>query len=75
MYAACMKRMQILIDEELDDALDRVARKEGRSKAALIRQYVGERLKPLPSLASDPLSQIVGASEFEPAAVDAVVYG
>ena len=41
-YATCMKRLQILIDEELDAALDRQARAEGRSKAALIRQYVAD---------------------------------
>lgn len=69
-----MKRTQILIDEELDAALERAARGEGRSKAALIRQYVGERLKPLPSISTDPLGRMVGADEFEPELVDAVVY-
>ncbi len=39
-----MKRLQIMIEEELDEALGREARKEGTSKAALIRGYVaGER--------------------------------
>ena len=69
-----MKRMQILIDEELDAALERVARETRRSKAALIRQYVGERLKPLPPLATDSLSRMVGADEFEPEPIDTVVY-
>ncbi len=69
-----MKRLQILIEEELDAALERKAREERRSKAALIRQYVGERLKPLPPLASDPLRRIVGAHAFEPATIDEVVY-
>lgn len=70
-----MKRMQIMIDEDLDDALARQAALEGVSKAALIRRYVRERLKPLPPLRQDPLWGIVGAYDGEPAAdPDDVVY-
>lgn len=69
-----MKRLQILIDKELDAALEKKARAEGRSKAALIRQYVGERIKPLAPLEADPLWRIVGADDFEPEPVDAIVY-
>ncbi len=69
-----MKRLQILIDEELDAALERKARGEGRSKAALIRQYVRERVKHLPPLETDPLWKLVGADGFEPEPIDAVVY-
>jgi len=74
MYALPMKRLQILIEEELDAALEKKAKDERRSKAALIRQYVAERLQPLPPLAADPLWRIVGADDFEPAPVDEVVY-
>lgn len=74
MYAQDMKRLQILIDEELDAALERRARAERRSKASLIRQYVSERVKPLPPLAADPLWRLVGAGDFEPQPVDSVVY-
>jgi hypothetical protein len=69
-----MKRLQILIDEELDAALERKAREEGKSKAALIREYVGEKLASLPLLATDPLARMVGADEFEPQPIDEVVY-
>jgi hypothetical protein len=69
-----MKRLQILIDEELDAALEKQARAEGRSKAALIRQYVGERIKHLPRLKVDPLWKLAGADDFEAEPVDAVVY-
>ena len=34
-----MKRLQIMIDEELDEALEREARSTGTLKAALIRTY------------------------------------
>jgi len=74
MYAPPMKRLQILIEEELDAALENRARTEGRSKAALIRKYVRERVKPLPPLAADPLWGIVGVDNFDPVPVDEVVY-
>ena len=69
-----MKRLQIMIDEDLDAALDRMALKEGTSKAALIRRFVRERVKPLPPLEEDPLWQMVGADDVEPADIDDVVY-
>ena len=78
MYAQRVKRLQILIDEELDAALERQASEEGTSKAALIRRYVGERLRPLPPLESDPIWEIVGmcaGGTDESASVDDVVYG
>jgi len=77
MYAPPMKRLQIMIEEELDYALERKAREEGTSKAALIRQYVGERLRPLPPLEEDPLWKLVGIVEGgsdDSASVDDVVY-
>ena len=43
-----VKRLQIMIEEELDDALALEARRERTSKAALIRRYVRERLRPNP---------------------------
>lgn len=69
-----MKRLQLLIEEELDAALARRARAEGSSKAALIRRYVRERLKPLPPLEADPLWQMAGVDDYEPDPIDAVVY-
>lgn len=74
MYAPRMKRLQIFIEEELDSALERKARSEGKSKAALIRRYVRERLSPLPPIEKDPLWRIVGVDDFEPSPVDHVVY-
>jgi len=74
MYTHAMKRLQIMIDEDLDDALAKLAAEEGQSKAALIRRFVRERLHPLPPLSADPLSRLDGAASFEPAPVDDVVY-
>jgi len=69
-----VKRLQIMIDEDLDAALDRMALAEGTSKAALIRRFVREKVKPLPPLEEDPLWQMVGDIDAEPANVDDVVY-
>ena len=73
-----VKRLQIMIEEELDAALARQAADEGVSKAALIRRYVGERLRPLPPLEKDPLWEIVGMDKGSPddsMSVNDVVYG
>ncbi len=72
-----VKRLQIMIEEELDAALGLQALEEGVSKAALIRRYVGERLRPLPPLEEDPLWGIVGMLEGSPddsSRIDEVVY-
>lgn len=70
-----MKRLQIMIDEDLDAELGRRASRERTSKAALIRTYVRERLNPLPPIEEDPLWELVGAAgDAEPAKVDDVVY-
>lgn len=63
-----------MIDEDLDDELERLALAEGTSKAALIRRYVRERIDPLPPLSADPLGRMVGADAFEPTPIDDVVY-
>ena len=73
-----VKRLQIMIEEELDAALARQAAEEGVSKAALIRRYVGERLRPLPPLEEDPLWQMAGMIQGGPndsQMIDEVVYG
>ena len=73
-----VKRLQIMIEEELDAALARQAAEEGVSKAALIRRFVRERLRPLPPLEEDPLWELVGMDRGSPddsMSVNDVVYG
>ncbi len=69
-----MKRLQILIDEDLDGELERLAAEQGTSKAALIQQFVWERIRALPPLTGDPLFRMIGADDVESAIVDDVVY-
>jgi len=67
-----------MIEEELDAALARQAADEGVSKAALIRRFVRERLRPLPPLEEDPLWELVGMDKGSPddsMSVNDVVYG
>ncbi|MGK2851840.1 MAG: CopG family transcriptional regulator [Candidatus Limnocylindrales bacterium] len=70
-----MKRLQIMIDEDLDEALGAQAVREGTSKAALIRRHVRHALRTLPPIEDDPLWKMVGVDSFEPADIDEVVYG
>ena len=70
-----MKRLQIYIEEELDQALAVEARRQSKSKAALIRQYVADRLR---VRGPDPVDAFIGS--FDGGAdlsvsVDDVVYG
>ncbi len=69
-----VKRLQIMIDEDLDAELQRRASAERRSKAALIRESLRRTLRPLPPLEADPLSELTGACEFQPAHHDEIVY-
>jgi len=69
-----VKRLQIMIEPELDSQLETMAAEEQTSKAALIRRFVRERLRPIPPLSADPLGRMVGADDFAPGPVDDVVY-
>jgi hypothetical protein len=68
-----MKRLQIYIQEDLDEALGAEAARAGTSKAALIRRYVGERLAGKSE--RDPVDELIGLYDEEPGDVDAIVYG
>jgi hypothetical protein len=72
-----MRRLQIMIDEDLDDALGRQARLEKTSKAALIRRFVRDRVTQLPPIEDDPLWELVGiAEDAEPVEdIDDYLYG
>jgi hypothetical protein len=70
-----MKRLQIMIDEDLDADLERMAAEQRTSKAALIREFVRRCVHPLPPLEQDPLYKWIGALDSDPADVDEVVYG
>jgi predicted transcriptional regulator len=66
-----MKRIQIYIDDSVDEALTKRARKERRSKAALIRDAV-ERA--YPEQGHDPLDAWAGGIDGVPGDIDEIVY-
>ncbi|HET9344519.1 MAG TPA: CopG family transcriptional regulator [Candidatus Limnocylindrales bacterium] len=71
-----MKRLQIMIEADLDEALEAQALREGVSKAALLRRAARDLVKPLPPIEEDPLWQLAGDLDFEPVAdIDEVIYG
>jgi plasmid stability protein len=62
-----MKRLQIMLDDDLYAELARRASAEGRSKASVIRESLRQTLRPLPPLEEDPIWEMVGADpEGEP---------
>ena len=69
-----MRRFQILLDDALDVALEREARRRGTSKAEILRQAAREYLRPLPPLSADPLFQMAGQDDHAPSDIDEVVY-
>lgn len=69
-----MKRLQIMIDEDLDEALERLAAQRRESKASLIRGFVRAAIQPLPPLEQDPITRMIGADDCAPASIDEVVY-
>ncbi len=75
MYAPSMRRIQIYIDEELDDALKAESARSGCSKAALIRQCIAEKLAPAEAVEKDPITALIGTMDVEPSDIDDIVYG
>jgi hypothetical protein len=65
-----MKRLQVMIEEDLYWELERLAAQESTSKAGLIRRFVRERATPLPSTGEDPIWEIVGVDDPESEPVD-----
>jgi len=71
MYISRVKRIQIYIDESLDEALARRARRMRRSKAALIRDAVRREYG---TTAADPFDRWGGGVDEAPGDIDEVVY-
>ena len=77
-YAHPMKRLQILLDEDLAAGLERASARTGRSKGAIVRDALRALAHPLPPLKDDPLWAMAGADSFPPTSedeIDDIVYG
>ena len=74
-YAPEMRRVQIYLDEWMDDALAFDALKQKTTKAALIRRYLAEHIQP--ATGPDPLDEIIGSIDLDLGgeSIDDVLYG
>jgi hypothetical protein len=72
MYGGFMKRLQISIEEEMDDALSVEAGRRKTSKAALIREFVRDRLGD--GGVDDSMSKLIGDIDDEAGDIDRVIY-
>lgn len=75
-----MRRFQMMLNEDLDAALQRRAEVEDVSKAELLRRFAQAQLIDLPPLDEDPPWQLVGADDRSDddrriVEIDDVVYG
>ncbi len=75
-----MRRFQILLEPELDDALSRQAERESVPKAELLRRYARDRLQLQAPPARDALWELVGVDDADDdngdaVDIDEVVYG
>jgi hypothetical protein len=71
-----MRRIQIYIDEVLDDTLAVEAARRGVSKAALIRHAVSTEFKPMSPSMEDGWQSMVGWLDDPPVDdIDEAIYG
>lgn len=72
-----MRRVQIHLGEAVDEALAAEATRRGISKAQLIRDLIEQAMPSTTDAATvnDPLDELVGTVDIDPADVDEVVYG
>ena len=71
-----MKRIQIHIDRELDEAAEREALRRGISKAALIRESLADRLTLAGGARVDPWEAMCGwLDDGAVTDIDEVLYG
>ncbi len=68
-----MRRLQISIDEDLDEALAVEAAQRRMSRAAVIRELIRQHLRP-PSEA-DPFDALIGDIDEDAGDIDEVLYG
>lgn len=63
----------MIIEDDLKAALERAARAAGTSNAALIREFLLDRLEPLPPPEANPIWQTAGVNDYPPETSDDAV--
>ena len=76
MYTLSMRRIQLYMDDDLDDALSAEAARSGVSRSALVRDAVRVSLSAYFDAPTDPVDDLVGWLDVDPdGEIDPVVYG
>ena len=77
MYTTLMRRIQLYVDEDVDEALTAEAARLGTSRSALVRDAVRNALAAYFADIEDPIEEIIGSIVgVDPVDdIDAIVYG
>jgi metal-responsive CopG/Arc/MetJ family transcriptional regulator len=68
-----MRRIQLYMDDSLDDALSAAAARSGRSRSELVRVAVRKWLGEADE--ADPIDELIGSVDIEPVDdLDSVIY-
>jgi len=75
-YIAVMRRIQLYMEPDIDDALTAAAAKQGVSRSALMRDAVRAWLSAEQPAGADPIDALIGWLDVEPDDdIDATIYG
>ena len=75
-YTLPMRRIQLYMDDDLDDALSAEAARSGVSRSALVRDAVRVSLSAYFDAPTDAVDDLVGWLDVDPDGdIDSVVYG
>ena len=70
-----MRRIQLYIDDDIDDALTAAAARSGTSRSALVRDAVRASLAPSQVTSQDAVDELVGCLDIDrDDDIDTVVY-
>ena len=71
-----MRRIQLYVDEDLDEALSTRAAQMGVSRSSLVRDAVRASLSTHLTTVADPVDNLIGCLDIEPDDdIDSVIYG
>ncbi len=74
-YTLVMRRIQLYLDSETDEALSVAAARQGVSRSALVRESVRASLACCEEAVSDPLDALVGSIDVgSDDDIDSVIY-
>ncbi|WP_420638210.1 CopG family transcriptional regulator [Candidatus Poriferisocius sp.] len=71
-----MRRIQLYLDEEVDEVLTAEAARRGTSRSSLLREAIRASLADQLQATTDPVDELIGRVDVDPDEdLDAVIYG